>query len=100
MDEATTPTLTVSALDVEARDTFERGVIDAIRQVCAVLIGRGVVEADDLQEAMKRISDFWHEKGFPGRAEPAEILIKALGDMAKVKRETKANIFTTAPGRN
>jgi len=97
LDKGTT--LAASAHDVEARDEFARGVLDVVRQVCAVLIGHGVVEADDLREAMKRTADFWHEKGFAGRAEPAEILVKALGDMGKVKREVKANIFMTAPGR-
>jgi hypothetical protein len=100
MDEATTPTLTVSALDVEARDTFERGVLDVIRQVCAGLIGRGVVDAEDLQATMKKLSDFWRERGLTERPLPADTLAEAFGNMAKIKREVSANIFPTAPGRN
>jgi hypothetical protein len=46
MDKATM--LAASAHD-EARDEFARGAVDVVRQVCAVLIGRGVVEADDLR---------------------------------------------------
>ena len=96
MDEATT--LTVSALDVQARDEFARGVLDVVRQVCADFIGRGIIDAGDLQEAMKELANFWREKGLVERPLPADILAEAFGGMAKIKREVKANIFPTAPG--
>ena len=98
LDKATT--LAASAHDVEARDAFARGVLDVVRQLCAILIGKGLVEAQDAQAAMKLLGDFWHEREFAQRAEPAEVLFEALGGMDKIKRETKANIFPTAPGRN
>jgi hypothetical protein len=97
LDKATT--LAASAHDAEARDEFARGVLDVVRQLCAILIGRGLVEAQDVQAAMKLIVDFWHEKKFAERAEPAEILFEAVAGMQKAKREVSANIFMTAPGR-
>ena len=83
MDKATT--LTVSALDVQARDEFARGVLDAMRQVCAVFIGQGIVEAEDLQAAMKNLGNFWRERGLVERPLPADILFEAFGNMEKAK---------------
>jgi hypothetical protein len=96
MDKATP--LTVADLDIQARDEFSRGTLDAMRQVCAALVGRGVVDAGDLQAAMKMLSDFWRERGLVERPLPADILFEAFGNMAKTKREVSANIFKTAPG--
>jgi hypothetical protein len=96
MDKATP--LTVAALDVQARDEFARGVLDAIRQVCAVFIGQGIIDAGDLQAAMKGLANFWRERGLVERPLPADILFEAFGGMAKIKREVKANMFPTAPG--
>jgi hypothetical protein len=79
-------------------DEFSRGTLDVVRQLCAALIGRGVLEADSLSVDMKRLSEFWRSKGFPGRAEPAEILAEALRGMTKTKREVAADIFPPAKG--
>lgn len=82
-----------------AGDEFTRGVLDVVRQLCATLIGRGVIGAADLQDDMERLAKFWSEKEIPGRAEPARILVGALKQMARVKREVDVSIFR-APGVN
>jgi hypothetical protein len=87
------------AHSTEALDDFARGTIDALRQICASLIGRDLV-AKDLQTDMRRLAEFWRANGVLRRAEPAEILAEALGDMAKERREVAANIFPPNKGRN
>jgi hypothetical protein len=77
-----------------SRDDFASGVLDALRQLLAMLIGRGVIEASDAEAAMKMLAAFWDEKGRAQRAEPARILSDALAGMGKIKREADANIFS------
>jgi hypothetical protein len=84
----------------EALDDFARGTIDALRQICASLIGRDALVAEDLQAHMCRLADFWRAKGVPRRSEPAHILSEALEGMAKERREVAANIFPPNKGMN
>jgi hypothetical protein len=86
--------------DLQAVDHFARGVLDVTRQLCASLIGRGIVDAQDLQEHMNSVDKFWSENGFSQRGEPAKTLAAALGGMAAIKRETDAQIFKGPPGVN
>ena len=84
----------------EALDEFARGTLDVVRQVCAALIGRGLLDAEDLQGAMQGLAVFWRDKGAPKRAEPAEQLAEALRGMAKVKRAVGVDIFPAPRGVN
>jgi hypothetical protein len=83
---------------LQAIDDFARGTVDAMRQIIATLIGREIVNASDLQEAMDSLANFWREKECPKRTQPAQILAEALGGMAAIKREADANIFKAPAG--
>jgi hypothetical protein len=78
-------------------DEIVRGLIDVTRQLCAVLIGRGVTEAEDLQADLGRIADLWRKDGRASRALPAEILVEALKEMRSAKQKTRPNIFPVPP---
>ena len=92
------PEQVATATTDQAGDEFSRGTLDVVRQLCAALIGRGVLEADDLAADMKRLSEFWRSKDCPQCAEPAEILVEALVGMIKTKREVAADIFSPPKG--
>jgi hypothetical protein len=78
-------------------DEIVRGVIDVLRQFCAVLIGHGVTDAETLQADIGQISDHWRKNGRASRALPAEILVEALKEMRSAKQKTRPNIFPVPP---
>jgi hypothetical protein len=93
-----TPSAPVDAeAATEELDEIVRGVVDILRGLCAVLIGRGVTEADTLQADLGRIADLWRNNGRASRALPAEILVEALKEMGPAKQKTRPNIFPVPP---
>jgi hypothetical protein len=67
--------------------SVEYGTLSVIAQLCGVLIGQDVVDAESLIEAMKRKAEFWRSEGSVYRALPAEILHEALLVMAAEKKD-------------
>jgi hypothetical protein len=71
---------------------FGGGVLDVIRGVMAALIGRGVLDADDMRDHMQRLSKIWRSKGDEVRCVPAEIMDWVLGQRVEEKRQTDLRI--------
>jgi hypothetical protein len=65
-------------------------VVSAV--ICGALVGRGVLDVEDLLPGLRRMSAFWRERGMCNRALPAELLVEALIKMAKQKSEVDAQI--------
>jgi hypothetical protein len=51
--------------------SFSLGMLDAMRTLCAELIGLGVVPPDSFQADFARLADFWADKENAVRREPA-----------------------------
>jgi hypothetical protein len=68
------------------------GTLFVVSSLCAVLIGQGVLNADDLIPVFKQRSELWRSRGSEYRALPAEILHDALKKMAAEKRDVDLTI--------
>lgn len=71
---------------------FGGGVLDVIRGVMAALIGRGVLDAEDMRDDMQRRSKVWRSQGDEVRCVPSEIMCWVLDKMAAEKKQTDARI--------
>jgi hypothetical protein len=73
---------------------FALGAIDVMGGVCAILIGRGLVDAAEFQAECQQCADIAHRNGTPARALASEFFAAKLRKMAKVKREVAANLMS------
>jgi hypothetical protein len=74
---------------------FGGGVLDVIRAIMAALIGRGVLDPDDMRDDLRRRIQAWRSDGCTGnevRSAPAEIMAGILDQMAAAKKDADLRI--------
>jgi hypothetical protein len=72
--------------DFESVLHFSLGMLDAMRTLCAEMIGLGLVPPDAFQSDFQRLADHWARQGNAVRREPAAYLLRALEKMERVAR--------------
>jgi hypothetical protein len=71
---------------------FGGGVLDVLRGVIAALIGRGVLDIEDMRDDLQQCSKSWRSTGDEVRCVPAEIMLWILDQMAAEKKQTDLRI--------
>jgi hypothetical protein len=82
-------------VDVHSQLFIPCGTLSVLSGLCAVLIGQGVLDAEDLLAVLKQRSEDWRSLGSEYRALPAEILRDALVVMAAEKRDVDQRIASS-----
>jgi hypothetical protein len=75
---------------------FALGVIDVMGAICAELISRNLIDAQELRTMCRQRADVAHRNGTSARALAAEFFAAKLDEMAKVQREVVANLMSPA----
>jgi hypothetical protein len=79
-------------IDVHSALFIPCGTLSVLTGLCAVLIGREILDAEDLVPVLNQRSELWRSMGSEYRALPAEILRDALMKMIAAKRDVDQRI--------
>jgi hypothetical protein len=79
-------------IDVNSELFIPTGTLSVLTGLVAVLIGQGVIDAEDLIPDLKRRAEHWRSQGSEYRALPAEMLHEALINMAAAKADVDRDI--------
>jgi hypothetical protein len=74
-------------IDVHSALFIPYGTLSVLTGLCAVLVSRDVLDAEDLVSVLKGRSEVWRSLGSEYRALPAEILHDALIEMVAEKAD-------------